>query len=259
MISLLFEALHASRRRIERKEREYRRREVWYRHLVETAAEGIWVIDRDQRTTYANPRLGEMLGIPPDQTDRAAAARTSWLSIGDVPANWLDTPDGPPAWHEVRLRGGGGSAVRNVIVSAWPIGPDDGPGAGARFQEDAPDGLLLMVKDLTPLKQAEEALREKESLLRSFYESSPRAMGVIELTEDDARFISANALTGKFFGLAPGTLEGMTARELGRRRSCWRPGSSISASAVRPAGRSASSTRAPGRRARYGSRPRSPR
>ena len=72
-----------------------------------------------------------------------------------------------------------------------------------------------MVKDLTPLKQAEEALLEKESVLRSFYESSPRAMGVIELTEDNARFVSTNTMTGKFFGLAPGAMVGMTARELG--------------------------------------------
>ena len=63
-----------------------------------------------------------------------------------------------------------------MIVAAWPVGLDDGLGVVAGFQEDAPDGLLLMVKDLTPLKQAEEALLEKESVLRSFYESSPRAM-----------------------------------------------------------------------------------
>ena len=71
-----------------------------------------------------------------------------------------------------------------------------------------------MVTDVTPLKQAEEALREKESVLRSFYESSVMAMGVVELTEDDTRFVSANALTDKFFGVAPGKLEGKTAREL---------------------------------------------
>ncbi len=52
-------------------------------------------------------------------------------------------------------------------------------------------------------------------MLRSFYESSPRAMGVIELTEDNARFVSTNTMTGKFFGLAPGTMVGLTARELG--------------------------------------------
>jgi len=63
-------------------------------------------------------------------------------------------------------------------------------------------------------RRAEVALREKESVLRSFYESSVMAMGVIEQTEDDTRFISANALTDKFFGLSPGKLEGRTAKEL---------------------------------------------
>ena len=214
LISLLFEGLHASGRRLAKKEREYRRGEVWYRHLVENAAEGVWVIDRKRRTTYANRRLGEMLGVPPAQLI-GRALKDFLVDDGDATEKWLDTADGPSAWHEVRLRVEGGSAVRDAIVSTWPIGPDDGPGAGTRFQEEAPDGLLLMVKDLTPLKQAEEALREKESLLRNFYESSPRAMGVVDLTEDDARFVSANALTGKFLGLAPATLEGTTAKELG--------------------------------------------
>ena len=65
-------------------------------------------------------------------------------------------------------------------------------------------GLLLMVTDVTSLKRAERALREKESVLRSFYESSAMAMGVVELFEDGARLVSANALTDRFFGLAPG-------------------------------------------------------
>ena len=56
--------LHAQRRRAEQKEREYLRSEGRYRRLVEAAGEGIWAIDRDGRTTYANPRLGEILGMP---------------------------------------------------------------------------------------------------------------------------------------------------------------------------------------------------
>ncbi len=40
------------------------------------------------------------------------------------------------------------------------------------------------------------------------------AMGVVELFEDGARLVSANALTDRFFGLAPGTLEGMMAKDL---------------------------------------------
>jgi PAS domain S-box-containing protein len=63
--------------------------------------------------------------------------------------------------------------------------------------------------------RAEGALREKESLLRSLYESSATAMGVIELTGDDARIVSANAPTGRLFGREAGAVEGRTVRELG--------------------------------------------
>src|SRR4051794_27142474 len=36
--------------------------EQWLRKLVQTAAEGIWVLDADDRTTFVNRRLAEMLG-----------------------------------------------------------------------------------------------------------------------------------------------------------------------------------------------------
>ena len=107
------------------------------------------------------------------------------------------------------------------------------------------------------LDRAERALREKESLLRSVYESSATAMGVIELTGDDARIISANAPTGRLFGREPGAVEGRTARELGLppdRLSAWLE---HLAGAGPPAGRSGSRSRAPGRRPRTGSPPRS--
>ncbi len=72
-----------------------------------------------------------------------------------------------------------------------------------------------MVNDVTPLKRAERALREKESLLRSFYDSSAIAMGVVELAGDDVRIVSANAPADRLFGRRPSEAEGKTVRELG--------------------------------------------
>ncbi len=37
-----------------------------YRQIVESAPEGIWIIDSDNRTTFANPRLAQMLGWSKD-------------------------------------------------------------------------------------------------------------------------------------------------------------------------------------------------
>ncbi len=75
LITFLFAGLHASGRRVEMKEQEFRRSEGRYKHLVETAGEGIWAVDPAGLTTYANPRLGEMLGMLPEALDRPASAR----------------------------------------------------------------------------------------------------------------------------------------------------------------------------------------
>ena len=214
LLSILFQGLHASRRRAEIKEEEYRRSEGRYRRLIETAGQGIWVIDQTGRTTYANPRLGEILGIHPSRL----IGRSLADFLVDDTASWTGSeaqPD-PFAWHEVRLKGGDGASSRAIVDCAVTVGPDEIPGAAARPQDDATGGLLVMVTDVTPLKQAEEALREKESVLRSFYESSVMAMGVVELTDDDDTYfyVSANAAHGQIFGVETGKLEGKRATQL---------------------------------------------
>src|SRR4029077_18518748 len=46
------EALHAS--------------EARYRQMVETAFEGVWVIDDNNKTTFVNHRMADMLGYAPE-------------------------------------------------------------------------------------------------------------------------------------------------------------------------------------------------
>jgi PAS domain S-box-containing protein len=210
-ISLLFRGLNQSRRQAQAKEEKFRCSEARYRRLIETSGQGIWVIDQEGRTTYANPRLGEILGISPA---RLIGMRLHEILVDDA-ASWTgaDTQPDPFAWHEVRLHGGEGR-VRHAIVTSRAIGPDEVPADATPTHGITAGGLLIMVTDVTPLKETEEALRDKESVLRSFYESSVMAMGVVQLTENDSRFVSANALTDKFFGVAPGALEGRSAREL---------------------------------------------
>ena len=125
LLTMLFRGLHASRRRAEIKEQDYRRSEGRYRRLIETAGQGIWVIDDNGRTSYANPRFGEILGLPPSQL----IGRPLSEFLVDDDASWSGSeaqPD-PFAWHEIRLRGGDG-AVRHAIVTSQAVGPDEVPG-----------------------------------------------------------------------------------------------------------------------------------
>ena len=52
---------------VARRTAELSESEERYRRIVETAQEGIWVLDADGRTTYANRRMTEMLGCVEDE------------------------------------------------------------------------------------------------------------------------------------------------------------------------------------------------
>jgi PAS domain S-box-containing protein len=214
--------LHAARRRAERGERQSQVSEARYRRLVDTAGEGIWALNAEHRTTYANPRLGEILGVPPEGLI-GQPFREFFAADGDPPWVGTEATSGSVHWHELRLRRRDGT-LRYALVAARTIEPGEVPGGILPCPHGAPCGLLLMVIDVTRRTEAEQALREQESVLRSFYESSATAMGVIELLDEDLRFVSSNAPTGTFFGLAPGCLDGMTAKQLGagpEQIACW--------------------------------------
>jgi PAS domain S-box-containing protein len=72
------EALHASHSELEKKvldrtaalrqaNQALHQSEERYRKVVDNLNEGLWLLDRDARTTFANPRLAEMLGFTPDE------------------------------------------------------------------------------------------------------------------------------------------------------------------------------------------------
>ena len=62
-------------------------------------------------------------------------------------------------------------------------------------------------QDITMEKQAKETLREKEALLRSFYDSPGILRGIVEVVDDDFLIISANPALAKILGFAqPGEM-----------------------------------------------------
>ena len=40
-----------------------------YRNIVETANEGIWIVDPEAKTIYVNEKMAEMLGYTPEEND----------------------------------------------------------------------------------------------------------------------------------------------------------------------------------------------
>ncbi|OAB63369.1 hypothetical protein AY599_13810 [Leptolyngbya valderiana BDU 20041] len=156
-----------------------RQSEARYRRIVETASDGIWIIDADRVTTFVNPKMAQMLGYPiedilgrsifefMDESDREAAA-------DKLARHHQDTV----RQYDLKLRCRDGSQLW-TIVSATP----------AFDMTDGSLGSLGVTIDITERKIAEDALRESEERFRALFEQAAVAMAVMTL---DGRFFRVN-------------------------------------------------------------------
>jgi two-component system cell cycle sensor histidine kinase/response regulator CckA len=171
-VSLLRDAEGAPARRIsqvqditeqKRAEGALRESEARTRSLLETAHEGVWLIDQVGMTVYGNARLGDMLGY--------AAHELIGTSIFD-----FMTPEmafeartlfarrqrGMSEVQEFALRRRDGGELF-VLMSTSPRLSADGEFIGA----------LTMVTDITERRRAEQALRESEARYRHVVTNAP--------------------------------------------------------------------------------------
>ncbi|MCU1623774.1 MAG: diguanylate cyclase/phosphodiesterase with sensor(s) [Frankiales bacterium] len=132
---------------------ELQSREQFLRVVLETAHEGVWVLDADGRTVYANRRMAELLGVPVDMlvahpledlVDPALAA--------EIRERLLRRAHGVAENYELRVRPHGTSESW-VAISAAPL--------PAGFTKTVPaGGTVALVADITDRKAHEESLRQ---------------------------------------------------------------------------------------------------
>ncbi len=166
----------------------------FFRTVIEIANEGIWMIDTEGHTTFANKRMAEMLGRSPSQMlglhphevvkcdDLPIAARV-------IPA----TLAGEPQEFEIRFRRPDGTCIP-LLGSSAAIPDEHGNvvGAAATFS------------DLTVQKEVERALRESEqdaknnaALLNQLLESATDA---IWMRDSNGIFQVANSAACQIMG-----------------------------------------------------------
>jgi diguanylate cyclase (GGDEF)-like protein/PAS domain S-box-containing protein len=119
-----------------------------YRSIVETAQEGIALIGLDSTFTFANRRMGELLGRPvEDLIGVDAFSLIDMDSATEVISRLEERQQGTAGQYEVTsLRPDG--RIARLLVSAAPQFDPDGAYAGS----------LCMVSDLSGLRRAEEEL-----------------------------------------------------------------------------------------------------
>lgn len=161
-----------------RSDEALRESEEKYRTIVETAQEGIWVVDGERRTTYVNRRMTEMLGCTPEEMIGRSAldyvdAQSRTLSDEHV----AKRRQGVAEIHELKLVRKDGSPLW-TIVHATPRFDPDGQFAGS----------MSLLTDITERKQVEQSLHLAMQTLR---ESEERVLRLNEDLEERAGELEA--------------------------------------------------------------------
>jgi len=135
--------------------RQLRDSERQYRRIVETASEGIWMVDAAGQTSFVNPALQLLLGYSADEL--LGRPWTDFMPASAVGPD--DEPAVPPqdtgALHDIRLRRSDGSDLW-ARLSTSAIVDEQGRSAG----------VLAMVTDVSAHHQAESRRAVLEAQLR---------------------------------------------------------------------------------------------
>jgi PAS domain S-box-containing protein len=123
-----------------------------YRTIVDTAYEGIWLLNAHTRTSYVNRQMAQMLGYTPEEMyGRSVYDFMDAEAEVQARRNLELDHQGEAAQIEVRFRRKDGTELWTFISSNAVL---DREGNFA--------GILGMVTDITERKIAEQALRESE-------------------------------------------------------------------------------------------------
>jgi PAS domain S-box-containing protein len=133
---------------------ELRASDERYRQIVQTASEGIWVTDENDRVTFANNRLGKMLGYTPEEfLNRQAREFIHHHELADHGYQLQFGQRGQASQFERRLVHKDGHEVW-TWVSGSPLFDDVG-----RYR-----GGFAMFTDVTERRQLESQLRQVQKL-----------------------------------------------------------------------------------------------
>jgi PAS domain S-box-containing protein len=175
-----------------------------YWHLVATAAEGIWRLDKEGRTLYLNPRMAQILG------------RNAEDVLGQ-PAGAFIAPENKGAWKELREQREAGheGTYETQVVRAdgtrAPVLVTASPVRSAATNEIV--GSVAVVTDLTAAREAERQRRQLQLLLEAAFHSARDAMFLTK--NSDQQIVDVNDAAVAFSGLSREELIGTTATAVG--------------------------------------------
>jgi PAS domain S-box-containing protein len=168
--------MHGMWRLIQRKRMDdaLRESEERYRRIVETAQEGIWLLDATMATTYVNQGMADILGY----REVEMVGRPLFDFVDDscreiVQSQIEQRKNGHKGKYEVVMLRKDGEKMW-VSVSSSPIFDQSGTFSGA----------IAMLSDISVRKRMEEKLRASEETLRVTFNNAHDAIFIHELNGD---------------------------------------------------------------------------
>lgn len=171
-------------------DRALRESEEKFRRIVETANEGVWVLDAAHRTSFVNRRLADLLGYAPgEMLGRALEDFVSQIGRETARSQLDYLRQGQRSVGEQKLRRKDGGELW-ALLSASPIHDPTG-----NYQ-----GAIGMLTDITERKEAEQALANHRQRLEAEVEERTRDLRLqaMELAEANIRLSELDRMKSVF-------------------------------------------------------------
>jgi len=170
-----------------------------FRQFVETAQEGVWSIDAEGRTTYANPKMAELLGYGVEEPlGKPLSAFMDDRGVKIAKQNLEQGRQGIKEQYEFEFIKKDGSRLY-TSSSISPLIDDRGNHIGA----------LALVSDITERKRMEDAIRSQSELLQKTFDSMTDAVFILD-AKTPPRILKCNEGSSLIFGYDKAEMLGKT-------------------------------------------------
>jgi len=173
-----------------------------YRQIVETAQEGIWLVDENHRTTFVNNKMCQIL----EYTQKEMMGKEIYSFMDkegqDLASKLMKKKkkDHSDQRHFKYISKSGKEIWANVAANPYISETGDYKGS------------LAMVTDITEIKKTQQTLRENEKKYRYLFDNNPMPMWITEL--NTFKFLDINKMAVQLYGYSREEFLSMTAIDI---------------------------------------------
>ncbi len=159
-----------------------------HKTILDCMSEAVYVIDRDMKILYTNPAARELTEYPPEETIGNKChnifCESSYRCENLCPPKKAMREKAPILHREAETKTKSG-LIKQTQISISPF-----------FEDEVCVGAVIVIKDITELKKAEERIRYQNEFLTSVINSLPHPFYVIDANTYEVQMANTAALTG---------------------------------------------------------------